>query len=819
MIVLVCAENYCNIPDNCEILKTRELILDDKYKYLSCMIKSESKIGFKKWATNETKISKNCNNLNDISFYMYFKTSRYYPSKFHKNAVDFKQFSDFISNNSNGLVQIEFHLFKGFDIDLFDQNDLDYMSHTPFNNSIDLYVFECDFEFYNEEKRIETCEEMSKVIDLNEPKSIFQIPSFLNSVAINLVLNEVKTKICPLVFRNVYIDIITMKGYNSFYSRRILIFSNDTFSSISINTSINALLLKIPNVDIDLNFLNPSVFQNLHNLEISNKVRSIQSNLFSKLRNISTITIEQEYFRNLIHNGGIEWIKNINKGLDVNISDSNDLKGNSHHIKYIIIQDSITATNIDPIDSIVEVLPEEDFCLYKDYPFNQLVYIMKTRIGDSNCSSRIKLTCTFIYLFQYHEKSLQFLDQFIDLEINWINCLLDLEDFKSLSKCNFEQSLNKCNKSEYSAKPISTAFELTQQVIIIKSVILILSCLIAIFGIITNILVIVTISCKENKAEFKGLKQYSYLRIYSIINCFILLIYLTKWINRCEFPYQVFCPLIRKELFFQYFKLIVQEVIYVSLQFLGNFTYVAFAFNRISLIGNDHNKLVKFMSDVGIKKYTAVSLLISVGLSVIKFFSYRINYGQPDLFYPIDYNELSLDFININLAYFIINSISDLLNYCLFILVHLSIDFGMVVTLRETLKTKFEKLKSMYSKDDQEKKRIENETVVNNAISMVVLNSSTSFLLKSPIFFYSLLMLVVNIYKINDYFLLKHPKFNLFYNYYCFEVRICEMSLQIFDFLYLLSITIPFFFYKHFDKKIKCAFEKKFSRKKNKNKN
>lgn len=135
----------------------------------------------------------------------------------------------------------------------------------------------------------------------------------------------------------------------------------------------------------------------------------------------------------------------------------------------------------------------------------------------------------------------------------------------------------------------------------------------------------------------------------------------------------------------------------------------------------------------------------------------------------------------------------------------------MVVTLRETLKEKLEKLKSMYSKDDQEKKRIENETAVNNAISMVVFNSSTSFLLKSPFCVYSILMLVVNIYKINDRFIFKHPVLFRFYMYYCYDVHICEMSLQLFDLLYLLSISIPFFFYRHFDKKIKNAFKKKYS--------
>ena len=537
--ILVFAENYCNIPDKCKILKTRDLIREDTYKYISCLIQSGSKIGFKKSATNDTKINRNCKSLKEIVFDMYFKTSRYYPSKFYKNAVDFKEFLGFMSENSDVFFKLEFHSFKGFDLNLFDQNDI---SNKNYTHTINLACIECVFEFYNEEKRIETCEEMRKAVGLNGPRSIFQIPSaFLNSIVTELILSEYKTKICPLVFKNLKLEYISIKGYNSFYSRRVLIFSNDTFSNL--NSNINTLFIDIANVNLDLNFLNPSVFGNSQRLELSNKVNSIQSDLFMKMNNISTITIEQEYFRSLIHNGGIEWIKNINKGLNVNISDSNDLKRNSHHIKYIDIQESYTIVNIAPIDS---VFPEEDFCLYKDYPFNQLVYIMKTRIGVSNCSSRIKLTCTFIYLFQYHEKSLQFFDQYLYQEIYWINCLLGLEDFKSLSKRNFEQRINKCNKSEFSVKPISTTFELTERVIIIKSVILFLSCLIAIFGIVTNILVIVTISCKENKAEFKGLKQYSYLRIYSVINCFILFIYLTKWINRCEFPYQVFCPLIRK---------------------------------------------------------------------------------------------------------------------------------------------------------------------------------------------------------------------------------------------------------------------------------
>ena len=203
IIIIACADNYCNIPDNCKIMKTRDIIREDTYKFISCLIQSGSKIGFKKSATNDTKINKNCKSLKEIVFDMFLKTSRYNPSKFHKNAIDFKQFSDFIWNNSNGYFQLEFHSFKGFDIDLFDYNDISYKNNTPLNDMIDLYVFECVFEFYKDEKRIETCEEMSKAVGLYGPKSIFQIPSsLLNSIATNLILSEYKTKICPLALNN-----------------------------------------------------------------------------------------------------------------------------------------------------------------------------------------------------------------------------------------------------------------------------------------------------------------------------------------------------------------------------------------------------------------------------------------------------------------------------------------------------------------------------------------------------------------------------------------------------------------------------------------
>ena len=92
------------------------------------------------------------------------------------------------------------------------------------------------------------------------------------------------------------------------------------------------------------------------------------------------------------------------------------------------------------------------------------------------------------------------------------------------------------------------------------------------------------------------------------------------------------------KLFVQYIKIVVIEVLATCLRFMINFLNIAFSFSRIALIGMNHNKLVKFMSEIGIKKYVAISLLFSSILSVIKYFSYKINYGLVNITYPIHYD-------------------------------------------------------------------------------------------------------------------------------------------------------------------------------------
>jgi hypothetical protein len=179
--------------------------------------------------------------------------------------------------------------------------------------------------------------------------------------------------------------------------------------------------------------------------------------------------------------------------------------------------------------------------------------------------------------------------------------------------------------------------------------------------------------------------------------------------TECFYPFELFCPEIRKLIAIQFFKIIFTECFVTLFRFMCNFTYFAFALNRISLIGKDHGKLVTFMSKIGIKWYIGATLFISSVFSWIKGFKYEVNYIYPDPYFPIpiEFNLLKntisyskfRDFIMIYIL------ISDLVNYLVFVVICIVIDIYMVVKLRRNsnriLDEKAKKSESLNQKQNE----------------------------------------------------------------------------------------------------------------------
>ena len=293
----------------------------------------------------------------------------------------------------------------------------------------------------------------------------------------------------------------------------------------------------------------------------------------------------------------------------------------------------------------------------------------------------------------------------------------------------------------------------------------------------------------------------------------ISVIELLSWMTECFYPFEVFCPEIRKLVAIQFFKIIFKECFVTMLRFMLNFTYVAFALNRISLIGKDHGKLVTFMSELGVKKYIGITLLISISLSWIKGFKYEINYFYPDpdsnfpmpnemdILLTSPYSSRFIDF------YFTFNSISELVNYLVFVVICIIIDICMVVKLRKTLNEKNKKSDSM-NKTQNQNKKAENEEAVKKAIKMVVLNSSIGILFKLPVCIIPLINMFAKFYYKNKSSKYSHPSFHIFYTSMLIDCGFSTLIQDMSHLFFTLSLSIQMFIYNRFDKKFRTGYDR-----------
>ena len=140
----------------------------------------------------------------------------------------------------------------------------------------------------------------------------------------------------------------------------------------------------------------------------------------------------------------------------------------------------------------------------------------------------------------------------------------------------------------------------------------------------------------------------------------------------------------------------------------------------------------------------------------------------------------------------------------------------MIVKLRQTLNEKLEKSKEYNTKDQLEKKRIENETALNRTRSMIIWNISLNLILKFPATLYSILNLCIVIFKsfFENYH--NHPVFSRFIMRTLVEGYLYIFLLKFTGFLYLFYISIQLCFYKHYDKKFAQSYRNIFRLKKSK---
>lgn len=329
-------------------------------------------------------------------------------------------------------------------------------------------------------------------------------------------------------------------------------FTNDTTFNLIDSDVQEVHFFSSDNVVLDSKHINPSVFKDLRFILTHESIKYIDNKILGRFRQLRKIQIDAYYFRKITHQQGIEWIKSKNRGLNVNLSDFEDVKRNSLLYFQIMIK-FIRGT------SISDVFPDVDLCLYRDFPFHQLVFLnpfldLKT-YNLQNLQFLPKLTCTFRWLKRFYFPTIwpPNLNERI-----YMNASL-ASGSKTAETCDFGRLVAKCNKYRFQSRHIWDVGEAKIFTKYILLVITISSYVMSLFGILTNSIFIHMILSKLNQDIFKGFKHYPFLCAMSIFNLSILVIQIFSWLWECKNIYDVFCPPTSRLVALQFLKIIFRD--------------------------------------------------------------------------------------------------------------------------------------------------------------------------------------------------------------------------------------------------------------------
>jgi len=193
---------------------------------------------------------------------------------------------------------------------------------------------------------------------------------------------------------------------NTFYKKRQFEILNETFDSLN-STIVLLDLEKVENIDIDSRILNPSVFRSLVCLNISGFVSSISGNAILNIPFLQILRLERIHFRSLLHKNGITWIKEINNDFNVNLSNLKNFKNETNYnlsdfdfVFQILLDNNFILSSLE----MKETFPVEDFCLYRDFPFNQLIFLIEVNFNFTEIDhNNLRDFCTFLWIIQYYD--------------------------------------------------------------------------------------------------------------------------------------------------------------------------------------------------------------------------------------------------------------------------------------------------------------------------------------------------------------------------------------------------------------------------------
>jgi hypothetical protein len=292
---------------------------------------------------------------------------------------------EFVLNVHN---QITFRFIKGFDIGKFKKR----------NVSIRLEFYYSKLEFYSNRSLIRSCDDFKSDFEYlfnaflpsdDEFESVLYDVRFYNS--------EYNVEICPIILLFMRINALRFFGVqNTFYKRNYPKFvSNFTFNKTGYDLVMPLMVdfINMQNIELNSVILNPFLFSNIYILRLFGDIVSIEKGLFKSFKTLRQIHLDMLSIKKLMHNG-IDWLLELNELINFDFNDKKPYYNEDHIIK-LLIYNHYEQGVVDQIYyDTFECFPDEDFCLYAKFPFQQLILMVFNIIPT-------KISCTFTWISWY----------------------------------------------------------------------------------------------------------------------------------------------------------------------------------------------------------------------------------------------------------------------------------------------------------------------------------------------------------------------------------------------------------------------------------
>jgi hypothetical protein len=572
-----------------------------------------------------------------------------------------------------------------------------------------------------------------------------------------------------LIFKDSYIPFMTINGLsNTTILSNFFTFKKHPLTRL--NSTIQKFDIYLFNLELNNKIIDDQVFVKLERINIYNQLIGIELGTFEALKYLKKIKIIQYSLRKFFHSVGIDWLRSVNIKHKVDFKTHKIFNKNDFVvILFMQSQTNMFSQHLNEYD-----YPNEDFCIFKNFPFENQVFF----------STQLCLnTSTFQWLTQY--KWLNYSD------IN--NCNLSnpssdqFEVFKQACDLNADEIEHDSRMKEYqhenellyyfNDKEIHLrAYEYFLAVILLPTI--------SICGIIFNFINIMVLSNTNFKKELKD-KMFAQMLHGSQMNIFISFIYFLKLMIKCIDPVKSFCIIsIISNRTLRFSILLVVNYLGNVLKTCTNLNQISISIDRFVISSDLKNKFLKKMTQIKPTSYFIYSVLFSSTINVVKLFEYDNDMNVNMFKFP----SLNPYFFDIAYFYWYLNVLNLFISNIFFSFIQILINVFLLVYVKKSLANKLK----LTAANDFNKKFKEKRNTEKKIKMLIIINGFCLFILHMPDLI------------ISFFFIFSKKNYLLYIQSYTFFSNIFS---DLSDICYIFEYSLNFMIFYFFNNQFKASFK------------